>query len=85
LTIPAAGVAMLLGVGGVMSSAGCTDASTGCAMPSETLFGVLFYGAPVIAALTVILTFRSRRGIWVAVTGLVLVLVDIAVLILSFR
>lgn len=55
LTVPAAIVVMFLAIGGVMSTAGCSGQS--CTGPSSFWFGVLFYGALVVAVLTIILSF----------------------------
>ena len=85
LTVPAAIAVMLLAIGGVMSTAGCTGQS--CTGPSSFWFGVLFYGAPVVAVLTIILSFftaRRRWGLAVPLCALALLAVDGIALAVSF-
>jgi len=51
-------------------------------------FDVLFYGAPVVAALTLaisVYTARRERGIAVPLCGLALLVADLAVLVFLFR
>lgn len=85
LTVPAAIVVMFSAIGGVMSTAGCTGQS--CTGPSSSWFGVLFYGAPVVAVLTIISSFftaRRRWGLAVPLCALALLAVDGLVLAMSF-
>ncbi len=86
LTIPAAVGVVFVAVGSVMSTAGC--AANACESPSSFWFGVLIYGAPVVAAATVIASFftaRRRWGIAVPLGALALLAIDVAALVLSFR
>ena len=86
LTVPAAIVVVFVAIGSVMSIAGCTG--NACAAPSSFWFGLLFYGAPVVAAATIIASFftaRRRWGIVVPLCALVLLAIDLLALVLSFR
>jgi hypothetical protein len=82
LTVPGALVVYLFGFAEVMSTAGCSDHP--CPEgPGKFLFGVLFYGPPVIALLTIAISFytaKRERGILVPVFGLALLLADVVVL-----
>jgi hypothetical protein len=85
LTIPAAIVVVVVAIGSVMSTAGCSGSE--CTGPGSFWFGVLFYGAPVLAAATIIVSlFTARRpwGIAVPLCALALFGVDLLVLVLSF-
>jgi hypothetical protein len=86
LTVPAAALIMIFAVGAAMSFAAC---STQCPNlgPSGLVYGVLFYGAPVVAGLTVIASFFTafrRRGFLVPLIGLALLLVDFAAIAILF-
>jgi hypothetical protein len=88
LTVPAAGLVMVLWLVAVMGSAGCGDLPCRHQGPDEAWFGVLYYGAPVIAALTVAISFYTAprmRGLVVPLVGLVLLAADVAVLAISYR
>jgi hypothetical protein len=52
------------------------------------MFGVLFYGAPVVAVLTIAISLHTatrKRGILVPLCGWALLAADLAVLAISFR
>ncbi|OCB12317.1 hypothetical protein A5717_16575 [Mycolicibacterium porcinum] len=87
LTIPAAVVVFLYGMGAVMGMAGCTGDVCATKGPGEFWFGILFYGAPVVPLVTIavsIFTSRMRYGILVPIVGLALLAIDFAVLALTF-
>ncbi|BBX93989.1 hypothetical protein H5U98_22035 [Mycolicibacterium boenickei] len=87
LTIPAAVVVFLYGMGAVMGMAGCTGDVCASKGPGEFWFGILFYGAPVVPVVTIavsIFTSRMRYGILVPIAGLALLAIDFAVLALTF-
>ncbi|NOQ59201.1 hypothetical protein [Mycolicibacterium fortuitum] len=87
LTIPAAVLVFLYGMGAVMGMAGCTGDVCADKGPGEFWFGMLFYGAPVVPVVTIavsILTSRMRYGVLVPVIGLALLAIDFAVLALTF-
>ncbi|OBB01336.1 hypothetical protein A5666_15620 [Mycolicibacterium fortuitum] len=87
LTIPAAVLVFLYGMGAVMGMAGCTGDVCADKGPGEFWFGILFYGAPVVPVVTIavsILTSRMRYGVLVPIIGLALLAIDFAVLALTF-
>lgn len=87
LTAPAAALAMIFGVGAVMSTAACSDTECPNLGPSGIVFDVLFYGAPVIAALTIVVSFFTatrHRGIVVPVCGWTLLAADVVAMALTF-
>ena len=82
LTIPAAAVVLVFALGAVMSTAGCNDKQCPNLGPSGIGFGVLFYGAPVVALAAIVITFftaRRRWGVAVPLTALALLIADIAI------
>jgi hypothetical protein len=86
LTVPAAALIMIFAVGAAMSFAAC---STQCPNlgPDGLAYGVLFYGAPVIAGLTIVasvFTAFRRKGFLVPLIGLALLLVDFAAIAILF-
>ncbi len=88
LTIPAAAVVVIFGLGAVMSTAACSDKHCPNVGPSGEGFGVLFYGAPVVAVVAIALSFFTatrRWGIAVPLCGLALLGADIAILAAVFR
>ena len=82
LTVPAAALVMIFDVGAAVSTAACTGAQCPGLGPHGLAYGVLLYGAPAIAAMTIVVslfTATRRRGFLVPVLGLVLLLCDVAV------
>lgn len=87
LTVVAAAVVMVFALGAVLSTAACSDKQCPNLGPSGIGFGVLFYGAPVVAGLAVVISFftaRRRWGIVVPVCALALLIVDITILAVTF-
>jgi hypothetical protein len=83
LTVLGAVVVMLFALGAVMSTAACSDKQCPKLGPSGISFDVLFYGAPVVAALTLVIsifTAKRRWGVVVPVVALALLAGDIAIL-----
>jgi hypothetical protein len=83
LTVVGAGVVMAVALGAVMSTAACSDKACPNLGPGGISFNVLFYGAPVLAALTIVVSFftaRRRWGFVVPVSALALMIADITVL-----
>ena len=71
----------------VMATAGCA-AHEACPRPGsgEAGFTVIVYGAPLVAAATVALSFftaRKRNGIWVPVGGWLLILLAFVAMLLT--
>ncbi|OBK25912.1 hypothetical protein A5634_25455 [Mycobacterium asiaticum] len=87
LTVPAAALIMVFAVAAAMSMAACSAAQCPDLGPSGFLYGVLFYGAPVVAGLTIIASFFTalRRNGWIVpVVGLALLLADFVAIALLF-
>ncbi|WP_235192478.1 hypothetical protein [Mycobacterium asiaticum] len=87
LTIPAAVIIAIFAVGAAMSFAACSGAQCPELGPSGLVYGVLLYGAPVIAGLTIIASFFTafrRRGFIVPLIGLALLLADFAAVAILF-
>ncbi|MGB3335097.1 MAG: hypothetical protein WBA79_20035 [Mycobacterium sp.] len=88
LTAAGAALVMVVATGAVMSTAACSTAECPDLGPSGAVFGLLYYGAPAIAALTILASFftaGSRRGFLVPVAGWVLLGVDLLALVIAFR
>ena len=82
-TVPAAAIVMLLALGAVMSTDGCTDGSCPNLGRGGIDFGVAFYGAPVVAFVVLLLSFftaKRRAGIAVPLCGWALLVADVAVM-----
>lgn len=87
LTIAGAVITRIFALGAVMSTAACSTRECPDLGPSGMLFSVLYYGGPVIAAVTILVSFftASRRwGIVVPLTGWGLLVADVAALALTF-
>ncbi|SOJ55653.1 hypothetical protein MSIMFB_03135 [Mycobacterium simulans] len=88
LTVPAALLVMMFAVGAAMSIAACSGAQCPHLGPSGIVYGVLLYGAPVVAALTIVVscfTAFRRLGFLVPVSGFALLLADVVVTAMLFR
>ncbi|RRR48539.1 hypothetical protein EHH44_00390 [Mycolicibacter terrae] len=88
LTAAGAALVMVFATGAVMSTAACSTAECPDLGPSGVVFGVLYYGAPVIAALTILVSFVTagrRRGFLVPLAGWVLLALDLLALVIAFR
>jgi hypothetical protein len=80
LTVPAAALVMIFDVGAAVSTAACSGAQCPALGPHGLVYGVLLYGAPVIAVLTIVGSFFTathRRGFLLPLWGLVLLLCDV--------
>jgi hypothetical protein len=83
LTAVGAGITMAVALGAVMSTAACSDKACPNLGPRGISFDTLYYGAPAIAAVTIVLsifTARRRWGFVIPVTALALLTADIAIL-----
>jgi hypothetical protein len=83
LTVPAAGVVMAYFFSAVMSTAACSDKQCQHGQPNWISPDMLLYGPPVVAALTLIVSFFTaprRWGIAVPVLALALLAADIGIL-----
>jgi hypothetical protein len=86
LTVPAAALVMIFALGAVMSTAACSDQQCPNLGPGGISFGVMFYGAPVVAAIVIVLSFftaRRRWGVAVPLGGLALLVADVVTLALT--
>lgn len=71
----------------VLGTAACTDGTCGGTGPSETSFGLIFYGTPVVGLLAVLLSFftaKRRLGFVVPLLAWVVVVISVAVLVATF-
>jgi hypothetical protein len=83
LTVLGAAAVMLFALGAVMSTAACSEKQCPHLGPNGISFDVLFYGAPVVAALTIVVSFftaQRRWGIVVPIFALALLVADITIL-----
>ena len=74
---------MVFSLGAVMSTAACGEKQCPNLGPNGVSFDVLFYGAPVAAAVTLIVSFvtaQRRWGIVVPLLALALLAADITIL-----
>lgn len=86
LTVVGAGAAMAVALGAVMSTAACSDKACPNLGPRGISFDTLYYGAPAIAVITILLsifTARRRWGFIVPVVALALLVGDMAVLAIT--
>ena len=84
-TILGAGAVQLFALGAVMGTAACSNPN--CPKPSGFVYGLLTYGAPVIAILAIVVTIftaKHPRGWVVPIAAWVLVLIDVAILSATF-
>lgn len=86
LTVPAALAVVVYSYLQVLGSAGCSGGT--CKVgPSETVFGLIEYGTPVVAVVAVVLSFvtaRRRYGIVVPAVAWLLIVAAAAVLFATF-
>lgn len=83
LTIPAALAIVGYAYLQVLSSAGCTGGACSGLGPSQTVFGLILYGTPVVAVAAVVLSFfTARRPAGVLVPAIVWALLVAAVVTL---
>lgn len=71
----------------VLGTAACTDGTCGGTGPSETMFGVIFYGTPIVGLLAVLASFvtaKRRFGFVVPLMAWVVVAVAVVVLVATF-
>ena len=83
LTVVGAGISMAVALGAVMSTAACSDKACPNLGPKGISFDTLFYGAPLVAAVTVVISFftaRRRWGFVIPVVAIALLIADIAIL-----
>lgn len=87
-TIIGAVLARIFALGAVMSTAACSSSECPDLGPSGALFSVLYYGGPVIAAVTVLVSFFTARRSWgiaIPLAGWALLVADVVVLAITFN
>ncbi|MFZ1164618.1 hypothetical protein [Mycobacterium sp.] len=77
LTAVGAAVVMAVALGAVMSTAACSDKACPNLGPKGISFDALFYGAPVVAAVAILVSFFTARRRW----GFVVPVIALAALI----
>lgn len=83
LTVPAALAVVAYAYLQVLGTAGCSDQTCPNRGPSETVFGLIEYGIPVVAVVAVALSFvTARRRYGIAVPAIALVVIAAAAVIL---
>ena len=88
LTVPGALAIILYQYAQVLATAGCSEHTCAKLGPSPFVFGLIEYGAPVVAVLTVALSFvtaRTRRGIVVPLIAWALLIAGFVVLTFTFE
>lgn len=88
LTVPVSMTVVLFAFGAVMGLARCTEGGCPHMGPGDFWFGILAYGPPVVALATIAVSYFTaprKGGIWVPVAGLGLLLIDLAILAVTFR
>lgn len=87
LTIPGALAVVAFAYVSVLGTAGCTDGRCGGVGPSETVFGLILYGTPVVAVVAVALSFftaRRRLGFLVPAVAWALLVAAAVILVVTF-
>lgn len=88
LTVPGAFLIVLYQYAQVLATAGCSERTCAKLGPSPFAFGLVEYGAPVVAVLTVALSFvtaRARYGIVVPMAAWALLIAGFVVLTFTFE
>lgn len=83
LAVVGAGVVMVFALGAVMSTAACSDKACPNLGPNGISFDMLFYGAPVVAAVAVVVSFftaKRRWGFVIPAIAIALLIADVAIL-----
>jgi hypothetical protein len=84
-TILGAAAVQLFAMGAVMATAACSTPN--CPKPSGFVYGLLTYGAPLVAVLALVLSFFTaghRRGFVVPLVAWALLILDVAILAATF-
>ncbi len=88
LTVPGALAIILYQYAQVLATAGCSERTCAKLGPSPFVFGLIEYGAPVVAVLAVARSFvtaKTRHGIVVPLVAWALLIAGFAVLTFSFE
>ncbi len=76
----------MFAMGAVMGTAACSNPPN-CPKPSGFVYGLLTYGAPVVAVAAIVITIftaKHPRGWVVPVVAWVLIVLDVAILSATF-
>jgi hypothetical protein len=87
LTVPAALFVMAVGFGAAMGTDRCAYEDCARQGPPYVVMTLLFYGAPLVAALTIVASFRTAKrswGILIPLAAFMLFGIDVVVLYLTF-
>lgn len=87
-TAAGAAIVMIYAFGAVMSTAACSAQTCPNLGPSGIGWGVVFYGAPVVAAVTIVASFFTaarRWGLIVPLCGWALLIADIVILAVTVQ
>lgn len=87
LTVAAAAFIVIFAIGAAMSVAACSAPQCPGLGPDGLVYGVLLYGAPVVAVATVAVSFFTasrRRGFVVPLVALAVLLADFAAIAILF-
>lgn len=82
-TVPGAALVMLFALGAVMSTDACNEPHAQIWVAGGIDFGVVFYGAPVVAFVVIVLSFftaKRRGGLAVPLCGWALLIADVAIM-----
>jgi hypothetical protein len=88
LTVPAALFVMAVGFGGAMGTDRCAYEDCARRGPPFLVFMLLFYGAPLVAVLSIVASFRTARRSWgvlVPLAAFGLFAIEVVVLYLSYK
>jgi hypothetical protein len=88
LTVPAALLVMLVGFAAAMGTDRCAYEDCPRQGPPYLVMTLLFFGAPVISLLTIIVSVRTARRGWgfaIPLAAFALFSIDVVVLYLSFK
>lgn len=88
LTVPVATAVMMFAFGSVMGLARCTERACPHTGPGEFWFGILAYGPPIVALVTIVISFFTasrKHAVWVPLIALGLLLAAFGVLAITFR
>lgn len=87
LTVPAALFVMVVGFAGAMGTDRCAYQDCARQGPPYLVFMLLFFGAPLVAALTIVASFRTAKrswGICIPLAAFMLFGIDVVVLYLTY-
>lgn len=88
LTVPGAFAIILYQYAQVLATAGCSERTCAKLGPSPFVFGLIEYGAPVVAVVAIALSFvtaRKRSGIVVPLVAWALLITGFVILTFTFE